>query len=209
VDCEARVLQQRIQVRTVGRRRREALERIRRQQRKQQEARRQQSEHADHPRREYLRQVVAEITHRDRPDREDQDPHQQRALVCAPHGRHLVHRWQRELRMVGNVQHRKVALHECPYETAEGEGHEEQVTVGGSAPHGHHRRIVTMRADERDDALAHRQRQCQDQRKMPNLRNHRVRTPWTCAVLTRSGPGRVWRSNPRPPGPCIPRRAWP
>ena len=170
--CESRVLQQRIEVGTVERRRRQSHERVRRQQREQQESSRQQTEDADDTSSKGIREIVAEATDRDGPCRQQQDPKQQRPLVSGPHSRYLVHGRQGQLRVIRDVGNRKITLQKCPHEAAEGTCNEDKLPVRCNSAHSHHRGIISMRTDERQNRLTHGQRQCEDQRKMPDLRDH-------------------------------------
>ena len=108
MEHHARILQQRIQVAAVGRRRKQAVERVRREQHEEQEAEADEAHDAEHARDHLVGQMAAPQRDRDRPPAEHQHPQQHRAFVRAPgRGEPVV---ERQLRVgVGrDVQHREV-----------------------------------------------------------------------------------------------------
>jgi hypothetical protein len=172
VEGQARVLQQRVEVLAVRRRRPDPLERVRGEQGKQQEADADQALDGEHPGAQPRRQIASEQRHRRAEQRQDQDPQQQRSLVVAPHARHLVEHGFQRVRILHHVGDREIRGHEGVHQRQEGDQHEQQLGASGGLRQLHPGGIAARRAGQRQGALHQRGQQRQDQRKMPDLDNH-------------------------------------
>ena len=104
MDRERRVLQERVEIAPVGRRRIEAQERIRGGEREQQEAEADDAQHAEHARRE-ARAAAARRRSPPPPSSSasSEDPQQQRAFVRAPQRRHAIEQRQRGVGILRDV----------------------------------------------------------------------------------------------------------
>src|ERR1019366_223207 len=174
MNREREVLQYRVQIGAVLRRRNQALERIRGPQRKQQEAAADQSHDAEHTARETHRQLTAERSDRDAPDRQNQDPQQQRAFVRSPHGSNAIEQRQVGVRVSGDVQHRKIAVDEGIHKARESDGHEHELTRHCGTGDGHPDGPAAPSADEPEKRLRDAEAECQDKGKYPEFRCHLV-----------------------------------
>ena len=120
------------------------------------------------------RQVAAERRDRQRPQREDPGPQQQRAFVRAPQRGHAIERGQRRVGIAGDVQHREVEGHEGVNQHADGRADQHELP-GDRGPHrGHPAQIAAMRARRCRRTPARRQQQREDQRELSELGNHQV-----------------------------------
>ena len=149
VYCQPGILQQRIQVRAVKRRRNQPFKWIRGQQSKQQESTTQESQYADYPGPERLRQFLAVAADSYCPGRQNDDPQEQRAFMRAPDRRKFVNRRQCELRMICNVFDRKIAVQKGPAEAGESHYYEYELPECGRPCHCHQWLIVPVRAEQR------------------------------------------------------------
>jgi hypothetical protein len=165
VDHHARVLQQRVQVAAVQRRRHQALERVGGQQHEQQEA------DATSPSRRARappcqRQRAPTAGDRGGPAGEHEDPQQHRAFVAAPGGGHAVGQRQRCWSWTRRWPPRSRGRRRTP-SGAEGDGHEHELRLrqpGAPAPS---RPCARARAGERQRAQSQGQRSATMSAKWP------------------------------------------
>ena len=101
--------------------REQAVERVRGEQQEQQEAEREQAHDGEDARHHLVGQVPAEGGDRERPEREHQQPQQDRAFVAAPDRGDAVVQRQRAVRVGGDVEHREVVADEGQREADERE----------------------------------------------------------------------------------------
>ena len=172
MDDHTGILQQRIQVAAVRRRRQQAIERIGSQQHKQHETDGHQPHHAHHARDQRRRQVAAEYGHRDSPHIEHQHPQQQRAFVRAPRGRKAVKHRQLGVGVGGDVEHREIVLHERPCEARERYRYERELALRRGTRYRHPGRIAARRAGDGQHALDQREQQREYQCKLAYFWNH-------------------------------------
>ena len=99
-----------------------------------------------------------------------------------PDGGYLVHRRQRELRVVGDVLDRKIALHEGPGQAAKAYDDEKELTERRGPCDRHHCLIVPMRADERQNPLTDASDSARISAKCP-ISDH-CSVPLTCAAFS-------------------------
>src|SRR5690606_30804421 len=130
-----------------------------------------QAENSDDPRGERIRQFLAKASDSHRPHRQDQDPEEKRSFMRAPDRRELVDGRQGKLRVVGNVENRKVAGEKRIGEAHERDNDKHELPERGRPCHRHHRRIAAVRAEQGHRSLAKCERQREDQREMSDLRN--------------------------------------
>ncbi len=121
MDHHPRVLEQRVELATFGGGRDQAVERVRRREQEEQEAEREQAHHGEDPGRDFLGQVAAEGGDRERPDRQHQQPEQDRAFVAAPGRGDPVLQRQGAVRIGRDVEDREVVADEAEREADEGE----------------------------------------------------------------------------------------
>ena len=169
---EARVLEQRIEVVAVERRRVEAEERIRGRQDEDQEADPDQPLDRKHPGTQGGGQVAAE--QRDQPavERQDPDPENERALVVAPHAGEFVEQGLRGVGIVRHVRDGKIRHDEGVHQAGERRRNEEELRRHRGPGQRHPGRVVPLCADQRHQALDDRQREGQDQGVMTDLGDH-------------------------------------
>ena len=187
VEHQARVLQHRVQVLAVGRNLGQARKRVRCDQHEQQETHGHQTEHAEHTRHHHVGQLAREDRHGHHPGAQHQQPQQQRALVTAPDRGDAVNGRQQRIGMLGHVQHRKVIAVEGPGQAAKGKHRQGPEHLRAGARQRHPVGAPLLPADHAQRAQRERHEQREDQRKMPNFRNHEVplesslrvaRAPW-------------------------------
>ena len=121
MDGEADVLQDRVEVAALDRRRRQPRERIRGRQDEEQEGRADPALHRQHGGAQARRQIAAE--HRDQraEEGEDQHPEQHRALVVPPGAGDLVEQRLQRVRILPDVCDREIGLHVGDRQHREGE----------------------------------------------------------------------------------------
>ncbi len=176
MEHHAGILQQRIQVAAVGRRRKQALERIRREQQEQQEAERDETHHAQHARHHLVGQVAAPERDRHRPCAQHEHPQQHRALVRAPRGGDPVLERQPRVGVGRDVDHREVVGDERVDEAAERERDEQELPrrrAAARAPSRRRCRAARRRSGSVPSSADEQQRE--DQREVSELGNHRWR----------------------------------
>jgi hypothetical protein len=142
------------------------------------------AERAECARHETLRQLVAERGQRHRPQRQDQHPQQQRALVRAPHGADAVFGRQLQVGILRHVGDREILVDEAQREDGVGRRKEHELAVGGGTRHPHQRGVIELGADQRYEGLHRSEQQRKDQEDLAQLRHHGVCAPWLsfCAL---------------------------
>ena len=153
VDDHAGVLQQRIEVHALGRAGQQALEGVRGNQHEGVKADTDAAEHSQHAGQHHVRQLAREDRDGKGPQRENQPPQQQRALVAAPHRGDLVVERQGTVRVAGNVLDREIIGHEGPGQRRKGDRHEHELALGSGPGYRHQRHSITLRAHQRHDGL--------------------------------------------------------
>ena len=169
---EARVLQQRVQVATVDRRRIEALERVGRKQDEGEEGDRDHRLHRQRSGAQARRQIAAECGDRGAEHGKDQHPHEHRSLVIAPHARDLVEHRLGRVAVLINVGQRKVGSDVGVGQAGEGDRKEERLSLRRRPRQRHQRRVVAVRAPERHDCLRQRHAERQDDGKVSEFGDH-------------------------------------
>ena len=142
MNRERKVLQHRIQIRAVLRRGHQPLKRIRGPQSEQHETAADEAHHAEHAARKAQRQLAAEGRDRHAPNRQNQNPQEQRALVRAPEGRNSIEQRQMRVGITRDVQHGKIVVHERIDEAREGHHDEHELPRHGGTRHAHPYRLV-------------------------------------------------------------------
>ena len=169
---EREILQERVEVESFGRRGHEARERIRGRQHEQLEPDADEPEEAEHAAAKRRIQRAARGRHGECPAREDQRPQEQRTLVRAPDGCDAVEDRQLRMRVRRHVEHGEIALDEGPGQRPEGDRDEDELPDDGGAAGSHPGGIAARCAAEAEGRLRRRQQERQDQREMPELRDH-------------------------------------
>ncbi|MDQ1093600.1 hypothetical protein QE400_003013 [Xanthomonas sacchari] len=172
MDHQAGILQQRIEIAPFQRCRQQPCERVGGEQQKRQEADADQRQGTDHPRDDLGRQPPRIQRHRAGPQRQDQRPQQQRALVRTPHRGVAVHQRQQRVGVLGDIGDREILGHERMGEDGEGAGDQRQLRERRRPRHAHPARIAALRAGQRQHGLQHGGEQGQDQQELANLRQH-------------------------------------
>ncbi len=210
----APVLQQRIQVITVRRRRDEPRKGVRGGEQEGEEAHRDQAHDAEHTRHHVFRQVAREYRHRRAPETEDQYPQQHRTLVRAPGRGDAIYLRQTRVGVARHVQHGKIVGKEGPRQTAERQRDEDELCLRGRTRHRHQGAVATLRADQRQHRLHQRQQQPKNQCEMSKFGNHVFSSSAADvapAALIRppfAGLSAPVRRRAPPRGACSSRRAW-
>ncbi len=177
MNHHAGILQQRVEIAAVGGGRDQPLERVRREQQEQQESGAQKAHDADHPRHHRVRQAAAENRDGDGPQRQHQHPQQHRPFVSAPDGGEAIVHRQRGVGIGRHVQHRKVIVDEGVGEAREGDRDEHELALRRGPGERDPVDVAARRADERQDALQHRDQQGDDEGKMADLGDHQFCAP--------------------------------
>ena len=172
MDHQTRVLQQRVQIAPVHRRRQQTIERIGCEQHEQQEAGGDQTHHTDHARHHLLRQMAAECGDRNRPHGKDERPQQQRTFVTAPQRRHAILNRQLRIGMFRNIQYGKIVTHEGVHQTANGDENDDELADRQCACRAHHHRIVACCPDDGQHTLDEGKKQGDDECEITDLWNH-------------------------------------
>ncbi len=172
MEGEAGVLQQRVQVVAVQRRREDALEGIGGEEGKGQEADRDHGLDRQHPRLEPRGQVAAEGRHRAAEQRQDQDPQQHGALVVPPDAGDLVEQRLGRVGVLDHVDQREVGDDVGLGQRPEGDRHAEQLHQRGRPRKRHQPGMALLGAVERQHGLNHRHQQRQNQCEVSQFRDH-------------------------------------
>ncbi len=174
MNRETRILQQRVQVPTIGRCRDESQERIRRRQREQQEADADEPEHSEYTRSEARRQLARAEGDGDRPDAQQENPEQQRAFMRTPHGGHSINHRQRGVRVLRDVEHREVEIHERRDETAERRRDHHELTGDGWRDGSDPTIAAERGTGDAEERLQPCEQQREDQRELTNFGKHQM-----------------------------------
>jgi hypothetical protein len=172
VEHHAWILQQRVQVAAVRRRRQQSLEGVGGEQHEAQEADAHQAHHAEDARREILRQAAAEHGNGEHPARQHQYPQQQRALMAAPSRGNAIGGGQLGIGVGGDVHHREIVAVERPRQATEGDGDEDELALRRGASDRHQAGYPLCCAVERQRALRQCQGEREDQREISEFRDH-------------------------------------
>ena len=182
MEDEAGILQQRVQLRPVQRRRDQPGERVRREQRKGQERHRDHRLHGQHPGLQAGAQIVTKAGDAGAIQRQHQHPQQHRAFVVAPGGRQPIGQRLAQRTVVGDQRHRKIRLAEQRHQTAEGDGDQHGLARRGSAPERHQRGIPPDGPQHRQHRLGGSDQQGEDQGEMADFGKHGRRGSWTAGA---------------------------
>ena len=180
MEGEAGVLQQRVQVAPVRRRREDAREGIRGQDGEGEEADGDPGLHAQHARAQGRRQVAPEARDRGAEQRQDQDPEQHRAFVVPPDAGDLVEHRLGRVGVLHHVQHGEVGTHVGLREAQEGRGDQRELQHRGRLADRHPGGVAAGGADHRQAALDDGDQQGQQQGEVTDLGNHCVSFPSMC-----------------------------
>jgi hypothetical protein len=170
MEGEAGVLQQRVHVLAVQRRRPDAQERVALDQPEQGEAAGRGAQHADHPRPQAGRQAAAEHRDRTAANRQDQAPQQDRALVVAPGSADLVDQRLQAVAVGGDVLHREIVHHRAGDQAGIGRGERDQLAEREGRCGLHQPCVARGGAPQRQRRLREAERHAERQREMPHLR---------------------------------------
>ncbi len=181
-------------------------------QREEQEPHRDERHHRQDARHNRQRQVPAVQGHGHLPQRQHQEPQEQRALVPAPHACHPVGQRQLAVGVLGHIQHREVVDDEGRRQAGIRHHRDGKQRHRAGLSESHPASAAGLRTHEGHHAQHPCQRQRDPQRKVTDLHAH-------CCLLKASSParsGRTWHHPSWPfPGPrrpraaCSSRRAWP
>ncbi len=214
---QAGILQQRVEVAPLLGARQQALEGVRCEQDEEQEAGADQSEDAEYPRHHVIGQLPRQQRDCQRPQHEHQDPEQQGTLMATPDGGDAILQRQQGIRVLGDIEHREVVLHEGGGQAAEGGRQQQRLDDRRRAGKGNPRLPSAVGAEQRQRSLRQRDAQRENEGEGAEFRDHgclvRV-TAWSCGRRLRRPPcspprARAHRRPPwRLPAACSSRRAW-
>ena len=173
---EADILQDRIEIAAFGRRVRDARKRVRGDENEQIERAGDPGLHGQHIGLQACRKVGAEQRDQRTEQREDQHPQEHGALVVPPYAGELVDQRHRRVRILEDVQHRKVGSDVAGGQRSERGSHEHELRQRRRARHAHQCRVVGARAPERHGRLNQRERERKNERVVPELRRHFARS---------------------------------
>ena len=178
VECEAGILQQRVEIAPVERRGVEPEEGVGGGDNEDQKAETDQGLHGQHPGPEHRRQVAPEGRHGGAVDRENPDPEQHRAFVIAPCAGELVEQRLGRVGVVGDRHDREVGDDEGLHQAGQ-RGRDEGELRHRSRPGQRHQGAVAEPcAERRRCGLHERHGQREDQGVMADLRDHSVPSPF-------------------------------
>ncbi len=174
MDDQPRILQQRIEVATLQRHRKQPRKRVGGEQQERQKPDADQRHDAEHARDHMRRQLPRPDRHRAGPQPQHQRPQQQRAFVRTPHCRIAVHHRQQAVGILGDVAHRKILHQEGVRQHGEGRCDQCQLHQRRRSRHGHPAAASALCAGQRHHGLHQRHQQGQHQQQRPEFRKHRV-----------------------------------
>ena len=193
---EAEILQDRVEVLPLDRRRVEAEERVGGDEDEDEEGARDPGLDAEDVRPQRVGQVAGEERHQGAEEGEDEHPQHHRAFVVSPYARELVEERHHRVRVLPDVEHREVGAHIGQGEDGEGAGDEREGGEGGDRGDAHQRGVAAARAEDRQARLQQRGGERQDQREMSEFDDHAARLlPFTVS------PSRTPRG--LPPSGCL------
>ena len=151
VNDQARVLQQRIQIRPVQREPgQDPIEGIGCEQHEQQEAHRDHAHHGQHPGDHVQGNAATQHPDHGRPAAQHPAPQQQRALVPTPYGGQPIGQRQRGVAVIGHIGHREVVNVEAVAQADHGKGQCQPLHPGQRAGIPLQGKNVTMHPDQRE-----------------------------------------------------------
>ena len=173
VDDEAKILQQRVEVVSVGRIVRQLpVERIGGHQHEQQKADADHAHHGQHAAEHLFRQITREYGDGERPCSKDQAPEQQRPLMPAPYRAEAVIPGQRGVRIERDIGDTEIVGQKRLRQADEGKQYEQTLRSGRRLGEAHRQRVATPGAVQRNGGLQHRQYQRDDQGNLSKLGDH-------------------------------------
>ena len=172
MDREPDILQQRIEVASLGRRARDAQERIRARENKEIKRRRDPGLNAERIGAQARRQILAKGRDHRAEHAQDQHPEQHRAFVVSPHAREFVNKRHRRMRILEHIEHREVGADITGGQSREGDRNKNELRQGERPRRPGQHAVAKSNADQRHRALDERQAERQDQRVMSDLGDH-------------------------------------
>ncbi len=173
VDREAEILQDRVEVLPLPRRRDQTPERIRGQQREGEEGDADTALRRERAGPQLRRQRTPRQCDQRAEQHEDEDPEQHRALVVPPDRGQLVDQRLRRMRIGRDVLDREIGDHIGRHQAAEGERDQKEAGDRRRRADGGQGRIVPAHAPQRHDRLDDRDTERQCQSEMTDLDEHR------------------------------------
>ncbi len=172
MDREAEVLQHGIEVAPLERRRLETRERIRRQEDEGEEGARDQALHRKDIGAQDRRQAAAEDDDERSKDAEDQHPEQHRAFVIAPDAGDLVDRRRGAVRILRDIEHRKIRRQMRVDERARCKRDSRELPERARRADRGETLVAAQRTPERQRRLQEREREREGERVMADLDDH-------------------------------------
>ncbi|TLD46400.1 MAG: hypothetical protein FAZ92_01349 [Accumulibacter sp.] len=169
---QAGILQQRVEVAPFLGPRQQALEGVRSEQDEEQEAGADQPEDAEDPCHHVIGQLPRQQCHCQRPHDEHQDPQQQRSLVPAPDGGDPIRQRQQGIRVLCDVEHREIVLHEGGGQAGEGDRQQQRLDDRRRAGEGNPLPLPGVGAEQRQHALGHGDAERENEGKGADFRDH-------------------------------------
>ena len=172
MDREAGVLQDGIEVASLEWRRRQPLERVRGQENEGEEGETDQALNGERVGAQPARQRAAEQGDQRAEDRQNENPQQHRAFVVPPYAGDLVDRGHRNVRILGDVENRKIRGQVRVDKRREGDRDQHELDQRGVAPDRHEPDVADTRAPEWRDALNDRRGKREHKGEMADLDDH-------------------------------------
>ena len=172
MEGEARVLQQRVQVRAIDGGRVEPDEGVGRQYDEQREDGTDEPLHAQHARFEAVRQIAAEGRNAAAEDGQDEDPQQHGAFMVPPDAGDLVDHRLGGMAVLINVDDREIGRDEGVGQRREGSGEQDKLQACGTGGHRHQAGIVQLRAVQTEGCLGEGNRHGEHENEMAKLGDH-------------------------------------
>ena len=183
MEGEAGVLEDRVELGPVGRRRVEAGEGVGGEQHEGEEAEGDGGLDGQRPRLEPGRQIVAEGGHGRAVDGEDGDPEQERAFVISPEPGDPVDEGLGRVGVSGDHRDREIRDDEGLHQGAEGDQDAEELGHGRGFGERHEPAVIARRAQHRQGHLQERDDEGESEREMAELGDH-----WLCPASGRHSP---------------------
>ena len=195
MDREAGVLQDRIEVAALPRRRRDARERIGGEQNEKKKGRAEQPLHGERVGAQPVGHCVGENRDQRAAKRENEHPQKHRAFVVSPHAGDFIDERLQRMGILDHVDEREVGNDMRIGQRAIGERDEQELRDRRGARDAHQRGVVQASADEGNGELRQRQGERQNERVMSGFNDHAdlgVVARATVALMLRRPPaGRV------------------
>ncbi len=109
------------------------------------------------------RQRAAESRHGHAPDRQNEDPQEQRAFVRTPQRRDLVEQRQLRIGIARHIQHGKIIVHKAVHQAGKCHGDEDELAGNRRTRHGHPGRLGLPGADQAEKCLRETQHEGKDE----------------------------------------------